>query len=54
MLETAYTRLLKLKNDGVSVEDAISQNPLEDLEATWGGGFFKGDKWISITYPGVY
>ena len=54
MLNTAYTRLLKLKNDGVSVEDAISQNPLEDLEATWGGGFFKGDKWISITYPGVY
>ncbi len=54
MLDTAYTRLLKLKNDGVSVEDAISQNPLEDLEAIWGGGFFKGDKWISIIYPGVY
>jgi cyclase len=54
MLDKAYTRLLKLKNNGVSVEDAISQNPLEDLEATWGGGFFKGDKWISIIYPGVY
>ncbi|RLA13449.1 MAG: MBL fold metallo-hydrolase [Gammaproteobacteria bacterium] len=54
MLDTAYTRLLKLKNDGVSLEDAIAQEPLKDLEATWGGGFFKGDKWISIIYPGVY
>jgi glyoxylase-like metal-dependent hydrolase (beta-lactamase superfamily II) len=54
MLDTAYTRLLKLKNDGVSLEDAITQEPLKDLEATWGGGFFKGDKWISIIYPGVY
>jgi cyclase len=54
MLDTVYTRLLKLKNDGVSVEDAIAQNPLEDLEATWGGGFFKGEKWISIIYPGIY
>ena len=54
MLDTVYTRLLKLKNDGVSVEDAITQEPLKDFEATWGGGFFKGDKWISIIYPGIY
>jgi len=54
MLDTAYTRLLKLKSDGVSAQDAIAQNPLEDLEATWGGGIFKGDKWISIIYPGIY
>jgi glyoxylase-like metal-dependent hydrolase (beta-lactamase superfamily II) len=54
MLDTVYTRLLRLKNDGVSVEDAITQEPLNDFEATWGGGFFKGDKWISIIYPGVY
>jgi cyclase len=54
MLETAYTRLLKLKNDGISVEDAMAQEPLKDLEATWGGGYLNGDKWISIIYPGVY
>ena len=54
MLATAYTRLLKLKNEGVSVEDAIAQKPLEDLEGQWGGGIFTGEKWIEITYPGIY
>lgn len=54
MLNTAYNRLLKLKNEGVSVEDAIIKAPLEDLEAQWGGGIFKGEKWISIVYPAVY
>jgi len=54
MLATAYARLLKLKNDGVSAEDAVIQNPLADLEAQWGGGIFSGEKWISITYPAVF
>jgi cyclase len=54
MLNTVYTRLLKLKNEGVSAEDAIIHEPLEDLEARWGGGIFTGDKWIGIIYPGVY
>jgi cyclase len=54
MLDTAYTRLLKLKNEGVSMEDAIVNGPLDDLEATWGGGIFDGDKWISIIYSGVF
>ena len=54
MLAIAYTRLLKLKNDGVSVEDAIIQDPLSDLEAQWGNGIFSGEKWIRITYPAVF
>jgi len=54
MLATAYARLLKLKNDGVSAEDAVIQNPLADLEAQWGNGIFSGEKWISITYPAVF
>jgi glyoxylase-like metal-dependent hydrolase (beta-lactamase superfamily II) len=65
MLSTAYQRLLKLKNEGVSVEDAVTQKPLADLEAKWGlyqrstsvGGFDKGtfpaERWIRIVYPGV-
>ena len=54
MLATAYTRLLKLKNEGASVEDAIIHDPLADLESQWGGGIFKGEKWISIIYPAVF
>lgn len=54
MLETVYSRLLKLKNTGVSVEDAILQEPLKDLEQEWGDGMFTGEKWISVIYPAVY
>ena len=54
MLSTAYVRLLKLKNEGVSAEDAVAKAPLADLEAKWGGGIFIGEKWIEIVYPGVY
>ena len=54
MLAIAYASLLKLKNDGVSVEDAIIHDPLADLEAQWGNGIFSGEKWIRITYPAVF
>ena len=54
MLATAYTRLLKLRNEGASVEDAIIHDPLADLESQWGGGIFKGEKWIRIIYPAVF
>lgn len=54
MLSTAYQRLLKLRNEGVSAEDAIIQKPLADLEVKWGNGIFTGEKWIKIVYPGVY
>lgn len=54
MLATAYLRILALKNEGKSVEDAIKDNPLKDLEADWGNGLFSGEKWLRIIYPGVY
>jgi cyclase len=54
MLETAYARLSKLKNEGKSVEEAIAAAPLADLEETWGDGLFKGERWIELVYAGVY
>lgn len=54
MLAIAYERLLKLKNQGVSAEDAVLQAPLEDLAADWGGGIFTADKWIGVVYPAVF
>jgi glyoxylase-like metal-dependent hydrolase (beta-lactamase superfamily II) len=53
MLRTAYQRLLKLKNEGVTVEDAVIRKPLADLEAQWGGVTFSAERWIGIIYPGV-
>ena len=53
MLATAYERLLKLKNTGVSAEDAAAQKPLADLESQWGKGLFTADKWITVIYAGV-
>jgi hypothetical protein len=54
MLEIANGRLLKLKNQGMSAEDAIAESPLKDLEKQWGGGIFTADKWIGIVYQAVY
>jgi cyclase len=54
MLAIANERLLKLKNQGMSAEDAIAQSPLKDLEGEWGGGIFTADKWIGIVYPAVF
>ena len=53
MLETAYERLRKLKAEGKTAQEAVAAKPLADLEATWGDGLFKGDKWIELIYSGV-
>lgn len=54
MLATVYKRLRKLKAEGKSAKEAVAANPLADLEATWGDGLFKGDRWIGLIYSGVY
>ena len=53
MLPAAYERLNKLKAEGKTVQEAVAAKPLADLEATWGGGLFKGDNWIELIYSGV-
>ena len=53
MLMTAYERLRKLKAEGKSAQEAAAVKPLADLEATWGDGMFKSDRWIELIYPGV-
>ncbi len=53
MLGIAYERLRKLKAEGKTAKEAAAAKPLDDLEATWGGGLFKGDRWIEIIYSGV-
>jgi cyclase len=53
MLNTAYDALSPLKAKGMSVEDAVAQKPLADLEERWGAGLFPGDKWVGLVYDGL-
>jgi glyoxylase-like metal-dependent hydrolase (beta-lactamase superfamily II) len=53
MLGVAYERLKTLKAEGKTAEEAAAAKPLDDLEATWGNGLFKGDQWIQLVYSGV-
>ncbi len=53
MLETVYLRLRKLKANGKTVQEAVAAKPLADLEADWGNGHFKSDRWIETIYSGV-
>lgn len=54
MLEIAYERLRKLKAEGKTAQEAVTAKPLADLEASWGDGLFKSDRWIELIYSGVY
>ena len=53
MLGVAYERLAKLKAEGKTAKEAAAAKPLADLDATWGNGIFKSDKWIRLVYSGV-
>ena len=54
MLATVYDRVLKLKNQGMSADEILFEEPLAEFEEDWGGGTFDADKWIEIVYPAVY
>lgn len=54
MLGIAYQRLKELRVAGKTVEEAMAAKPLADLEETWGGGLFSGDRWIELVYAGIY
>ncbi len=53
MLNTAYKRLSELKAAGKTVEQAISMNPLQELDAKWSKGLFPTAKWIGLIYNGL-
>lgn len=54
MLATARERLKAIKESGKTVAEAIEAQPLADLEAKWGKGLFRGDRWIELVYLGAY
>ena len=54
MLATVYGRLLAFKNQGMSADEVLFEEPLAEFEDQWGGGIFDADQWIEIVYPAVY
>jgi cyclase len=50
MLATLRDRIAKLIRDGKSLEQAMAERPTQDLDATWGKGFFKPDNVVQMVY----
>ncbi len=53
MLEVANSRLLALKDRGMTLQQVKAEAPLADLAADWGNGIFNVNKWLEIVYPAV-
>ena len=52
-LQTVHDRVQKLIRDGASKQEVVAAKPTRDLDAEWGGGFMKPDRWVGIVYDGM-
>ena len=50
MLVTTRDRVEKLKSAGKSVQEAVAEKPVADLDAIWGTGIINGDQYVQIVY----
>jgi hypothetical protein len=50
MLVASRDRLKPLVAAGRSLDDLKKDAPLADLDATWGGGFVKPERWLETVY----
>jgi cyclase len=50
MLATSSARVLKLKGEGKSLEQAIAAKPLADFDLEWGKSFVKSDQFVTTLY----
>jgi len=51
MLTHVVKSLTPLAQKGISLNDAIKSDPLKELNAQWGHGFLKPDKFLALVYP---
>jgi cyclase len=50
MLVTARDRLQKLKSAGKSIQEAVVEKPLADLDPVWGKAMLNGDQFVQVAY----
>lgn len=52
-LQLAYNKLSTLKKAGKTLEQALAENPLAELDKEWSDGLFDTNKWISLLYDSI-
>ena len=50
LLVTVRDRVANAQAEGGSLEDFVASEPLADLDPTYGGGFMKADRFVSIVW----
>ncbi|PCI51577.1 MAG: MBL fold metallo-hydrolase [Alphaproteobacteria bacterium] len=53
MLVQVVEAVTPLAQKGLSLEEATKQDPLKDLNAKWGGGFFSPEKFLGTIYQTI-
>ena len=53
MLETVYSTMLAMKNEGMSVEEIVAAKPTAQFDSEWNDGFIKADTWVKIIYDAM-
>ena len=50
ILVTVRDRVQKLKSAGKSIQEAVAEKPLADLDAAWGKGLLSSDLFVQVAY----
>jgi glyoxylase-like metal-dependent hydrolase (beta-lactamase superfamily II) len=53
MLVTVRDRVTKLVRAGETLDQVVAAKPTADLDATWGQGFMKPDRFLRMVYQGL-
>ena len=53
MLVTVVEKVTPLAKKGLSLKEATAQDPLKELNATWGNGILKPDHFLSVIYQTI-
>ena len=53
MLVTLYDRLNPMADARKTIDEAIAAKPTQDLDSTWGKGFFNGGMFTRVAYDGL-
>jgi len=50
MLQTLYSRIKALRDEGKTMEEIVAAKPTAEYDAQWGNGFLAPDPWVQIVY----
>ena len=53
MLATVEEKILKLIEEGKTVEEVIAAKPSKNFDESWSWSFMPPDRWVSIVYDSI-